>query len=189
MLHLPLHHTEHVLFQFLVQLQPDLALVDTEIKRKLKQQIQDQGIKSTNKRNAMFFILPAKTRTIADIPGLAKLLTTPNIDVDLTWDSFKKKYLETRIRIKVDNPYYKNISMLSKYNPKWDRIWETIKNLDHMWFKRAGNEERIQVPEKLVIMSNLPLVACITAKVSFTPIVPFEVQILLVLRLKGFANR
>ena len=58
-----------------------------------------------------------------------------------------------------------------------------------MWFKRAGNKERIQVPEKLVIMLNLPLVACITVKVSFTPIVPFEVQILLVLRLKGFANR
>lgn len=41
----------------------------------------------------MFFTLSAKTRKIADIPGLAKLLTNPNIDVDLTWDSFKKKRL------------------------------------------------------------------------------------------------
>ena len=189
MLYLPSHDTEHVQFQFPTQLQPDLDLVDAEVKRKLDQQVHDQGIQSTTKRNAMFFTLSAKTRTIADIPGLAKLLTNPGFNDDLTWASFKKKYLKTRIEIKADNPYYKNISMLEKHNPKWDKIWETIENLGHMWFKCAGDMERKRVPEKLVIMSNLPLVACITAKVSSTPIVPFEVQILLVLCLKGFANR
>lgn len=138
----------------------DLTKMERLVQTQLQTHKNTADSVSTRTAFLKFFEKAYKIRATTVFPAFARLIVE-HPSLDLTWGQFCSLQYDAD----PTNPYINNLSLLSELSPKLQKIFRIIQSLGRMNYVFPETQERLEVPEKLVIAMTNPLVAYLITKV------------------------
>lgn len=170
---IPEHRRRVIKVSFPQKYKEDLTKMERLVQTQL--QTHKNTADGVNTRTAFlkFFAKAYKIRATIVFSAFASIIVD-HPSLDLTWEQFCLLQYDAN----PTNPYISNLSLLSELSPKLHKIFRIIQSLGKMNYVFPETQERLKVPEKLMIATTNPPIAYLIIKVR---IFVFDWQIILMM--------